>query len=329
MIRFSLLCLVGDLLRPFDMNKISISHFLYGIFGILVAVWILWGAVVLIKRLLPAKESFTSSGVSTTNIAPAKPTTPQQMEELTYKDHLPAYVLDTSRVERPFLTDPINSLDDYEYNLVFQNEGSREISQQSKNALTSAYPMDWSALPPASAVFQAGKSDMEQARPSDPIPTDTYKAIEAASLNPPDNDEIEEEEKKILATYAPKHAGDLTTYNVEDAKELIQKIYGAKGQVAEIVEKPNNVYEVVGVQSKNPKVRFEDEPAEAAGGQMYNNPTSFNTIAVPQAAADTSAALDPFYEPRNGVRASKANYTQWTPGLERMFAPTYPKTNWN
>ena len=40
------------------------------------------------------------------------------------------------------------------------------------------------------------------------------------------------------------------------------------------------------------------------------------------------AGLDPFFQSRNRVRDGKYDYTEWTPGLERMFAPTYPLKSW-
>ena len=317
------------------MKKITISKFLYGMVGVLIAVYVCWFIASHIFRRKP--EYFTPGGAQeqlaskNTEVAPVsdEPKSKEALKYLSDKDKLPPLVLDTGRVERPYLVDPINSLDDYEYNLVFQNEGSRELSTETKNALTSAYPMDWAAMPPSAAVFQAGKSEMFNAPPTAQIPTDTYKAIEDASLMPPDMDALEDEEQKILATYAPKHAGDLTTYDVEDAKELIHKIYNARDQVPEISEQGNNVFQILGVQPKHPKFTYEDEPAPSVGGQMYSNPKAFDVIAVPQAPADTSAALDPFYEARNSVRNTRTDYTKWTPGLERMFAPTYEHRDWS
>ena len=54
-----------------------------------------------------------------------------------------------------------------------------------------------------------------------------------------------------------------------------------------------------------------------------------DVIEVPYTASDLAAGLDPFFQPRNSVRDGKYDYTQWTPGLERMFAPTYPVKEWN
>jgi len=41
--------------------------------------------------------------------------------------------------------------------------------------------------------------------------------------------------------------------------------------------------------------------------------------------------LDPFFTPVSQearTRSEKWDYTSWTPGLERSFAPTEPQTKW-
>ena len=97
------------------------------------------------------------------------------------------------------------------------------------------------------------------------------------------------------------------------------------------MEQPNNVYQVNYTRKKDEEIIYEDDaPALGAMGQTYSNPNSFEAnVRVPSAATDTAAGLDPFYEPRTSMRTSKNDYTKWTPGLERMFAPTYEKTKWN
>ena len=53
------------------------------------------------------------------------------------------------------------------------------------------------------------------------------------------------------------------------------------------------------------------------------------SIEVPYTVSDVAAGLDPFFQPRNTVRDGKYDYTKFTPGLERMFAPTYPIKAWS
>lgn len=216
-------------------------------------------------------------------------------------------------IERPYAT-----TDDYEYNAVFRNEGSRELSDNVKNALTSQYPISWENLPPSSAQFQQGQADLYNTpTPTPPAPSQTpYSQIDGSSLTPPDLDAVEEEEKKILATYAPKHTADMAggSYNLEDTNDLINKIYAAKGLEAEVQQDSinPNIYQIVSTsQLKN------------SGQNSYAQQETLPIQTSPQAALDMSANLDPFYEPRTGTRNNRNDYSSWSPELNRMFPPSY------
>jgi hypothetical protein len=121
----------------------------------------------------------------------------------------------------------------------------------------------------------------------------------------------------------------MTTYNVNDAMELIDKIYESKGEIATVYHKKDtNIYEITGVRKKDEKILYEDEEAPASNAAVRKAGEA--TIDVPPTAVDVAAARDPFYDPTMGgkSRIGKWDYTGWTPGLERMFAPTDPRQNW-
>jgi hypothetical protein len=254
-------------------------------------------------------------------------------------------VIMDQRVEAPYIQNPIYSVDDYEYNLIFQNEGDKELSKKEINRLTAQYPLDWSVQPPNSAVFQKGvaelrQRDKERAIKSDPtegfqdsaVPSskpmtlNPYKEIEGESLTPPDTTAVEMEERKIIQTYQPAKADSLTTYDLEDAKTLISKIYDAKGLIPTIVQKPDNVYEVIGTRRKDEKIVYEDEEAPASKEPVQKAGEA--TITVPPTALDVAVGLDPFFTPEPSTRTNRWDYTKWTPGLERTFAPTFATENW-
>ena len=111
-------------------------------------------------------------------------------------------VLDTSKDATmfPYTTSPINSLDQYELEAVFDNEGDRELKQQQINQMTRRYPLDWSNLPPNSSKFQSGQAKYIEgfsAKASAENPEEAYKAIGDGNLVPPDTLEMEKQEKKI------------------------------------------------------------------------------------------------------------------------------------
>jgi hypothetical protein len=243
----------------------------------------------------------------------------------------PTSVIMEQNLDAPYVKKAILDVDDYEYNLVFQNEGDREMTKALQNKLQSQYPMDWSTQPPSSAFFQAGKKRLEESFANAPVNQRTkgenpYKEISGDSMTPPDTSIQEMEERQILQTYQPKKVGDLTTYNLEDAQELIQKIYNAKGLIPEVRHKDGNIYEIVGTRRKDEKVVYEDEEAPAQQAPVQSAGEA--TITVPPVAADVSVGLDPFFTPSASTKLDRWDYTKFTPGLERMFAPTYPTVEW-
>lgn len=222
---------------------------------------------------------------------------------------------------------PIQSVDDYEYNSIFQNEADRELTKELRNKLISQYPMHFSVLPPSAPQFVSNTEGFEDGSGNASVDMQTrdnpYNAISHSSVAPPDTLTAEQQERSLLKPYAPKKAGDLTTYNVEDAMEVIKKIYDKKGEIPDVKKRENNVYEIVGSRKKDEKIVYEDTDTDSP-------PISTNAdIKVPSVVNDLSASRDPFYEMKDrNTRQDKWDYRQWTPGLERMFAPTEPRANW-
>lgn len=233
--------------------------------------------------------------------------------------------------EKAYLMDPINNLDDYELSLVFQNQGLKEASKKQISDAMTRYPMDWSNQPPDSQYFQDNQAKFEQQlaeKMTNPPPTSYYKEIDG-DMTPPDTRAMEEEERKILQTYVPEKSKGLLQYSVDDVKEMVNKIYSKKGQIP-VLEKSKqapNTWEIVEVTEKNPHIVWEDDIQRETERQKMQK-RGEEVIEVPYTASDVAAGLDPFFQARNPVRDGKFDYNQWTPGLERMFAPTYPIKSW-
>jgi hypothetical protein len=242
--------------------------------------------------------------------------------------------VDINSAEKPYTTSQIMGVDDYEYSMVFQNESDREVSTDLRNKLMSQYPMDWSTQPPSSSQFQQGMREMFENK-EEVIELDgarnPYTAVTDDSMKPPDTLSMEQEERKIIQTYQPKRVGDLTTYNVEDAMELIKRIYDKKGEIPQVIKKNDSVYEVIGTRKKDEKIVYEEMDGDAPATADPSSVAGENVTMVPQPAVDKNSALDPFYEPNHGgsSRTGRWTYRQWTPGLERMFAPTEAKADWH
>lgn len=228
-------------------------------------------------------------------------------------------------------TKAIRDVDDYDYMAVQANENDRELSKALRDKLMSQRPMDWSGLPPSSSQFQAGLMEsFQNASPTVPDDAKPYQGINGGAMAPPDTDAGEMRERQTLQTYVPKRLSKELTYDVKDADDLIRKIYDQKGLIPTVAhEKGTNVYEIVGVRRKDEKIVYEGDEAPASSRPVQKAGEA--TIQVPSAAVDMAASKDPYYDTTPGgskTRMGKWDFQAWTPGLERMFAPTEPKQNW-
>ena len=237
----------------------------------------------------------------------------------------------------PYERRPINSLDDYEYiddyeyNLVNKNENDREITKDLRNKLMSQYPMDWSTHPASSSYYQKGLKETFKNQQTDVSGVDEiFKNINAKEVLPPDTDSTEMNERQDLQTYQPKATKDLTpSYDIDDAYTMIKKMYDAKGLDPQIEHKKDtNIYEIIGVRKKGEEVQYEDELGDARVSSEPVRDNQESVTVVPQAAKDLLYDSDPFYNKQESTRTGKWDYTKYTPELERMFAPTYPLSQW-
>lgn len=234
--------------------------------------------------------------------------------------------------EKPYLMNPIDDLDDYEMSLVFQNQGSKTASKKQISDAMTRYPMDWSVQGPNSQYFQDNEAEFEKKVAEDiknPPPTKMYKEIDGSDMTPPDTAAMEAEEKQILQTYKPECSKGLLQYSVDDVKALIDRVYDKKGLVPVIEQSKQgpNIWEITEVKEKNPVIVWEDDVQKETERQKMDK-RGEEVIEVPYTAQDVAAGLDPFFQARNPVRDGKFDYYKWTPGLERMFAPTYPIKAW-
>jgi hypothetical protein len=215
------------------------------------------------------------------------------------------------------------NVDDYEYNMVASNEGERDISPATRKMLLSSYPMDWSMHPPSSTYYEQGLAAFKESfqNPS-PIPN-IYRKIDGSNMIPPDLEGMELKEREMLNTYTPKNPSSLTTYDAADAKELVDKIYAAKGKKASMKQVGDNVFSITSVHDLTPPPEEDLAPATSEASSL----TGENTIVLPEITYSTKS-MDPFFTPNESDRLTKTDYTAWTPGLERQFAPNQTMEHW-
>ena len=234
---------------------------------------------------------------------------------------------DDTDVVLPYIQDPIDSIGDYEYNMVFQNESDKPLTAKERSALMSQYPLDWSGYPSSAAQFQAGlRESFENATPNVPDDAKPYQNISGSTMSPPDTGALEAEERKILMTYKPTFPPDPTAYDPEDVNDVVTKIYAKKGLKPEIRRRGDtNVYDIVEARPIDEKVEYEDSPVAAASSAAVPG-AGEEPIQAPAAGGEVP---DRFFQDMKGVgTGNKWDYTAWTPGLERMFAPSNEQKAW-
>jgi hypothetical protein len=227
----------------------------------------------------------------------------------------------------PYDTGRINDLGDYEMNYIYSNESDKPLEKKVRDQLMSQRPMDWTGYPPSSSQFQAGlRESFENAKPHVPDDAKPYENVSGDNMSPPDMSAVEKDERKILQTYKPTFPPTATSYDPRDAAKLIKELYDAKGLIPQVKHKEGtNVYEIVGTRKKGEKVVYEDE---AAATTTSNASAGEGNIQVPYAVNDMmTSTKDNFYDKAAGKK-NPWDYTSWTPGLERMFAPSEPRTEW-
>ena len=213
--------------------------------------------------------------------------------------------------------------DTYELSQVFNNQGSKTASKKQISDAMTRYPLDWSVQGPNSQTFQENQAKYENESKNrvDPEPF----INQPADMLLPDAASLEEEEQKILKTYKPESSKGLLHYSMNDVTHLLKKIYDKKGLIP-VIEKSKqgeNIWEIVEVKEKNPKIVWEDD-----GTRDKMTQRGEDVIGVPYTVSDIAAGMDPFMHTRNRVRAGPHEIKENTE-LGRMFQPTFPIPQWN
>ena len=229
---------------------------------------------------------------------------------------------------------PIDKVDDYEYTRIFQNENSArgQLSKANVNSLITEKQLDWSNLPFNSEDRARGESDFLAERADsahrDPKTGVFFKGISGADLAPPDEDEAEIREKAALKSYEPSSATSLLEHNTEDIAEMVKKMYAEDPNWEPVVEKVgDNQFRVTELRPKPRKEKWaenQDMTVERAKAD-----------ALVDAKVDVEGGNnDPYFDKQGVIDYSNnrfweyKDFKKWTPGLERMFAPTLDTTNW-
>ena len=211
--------------------------------------------------------------------------------------------------------------DTYELAQVFNNQGSKTASKKQISDAMTRYPLDWSVQGPNSQIFQENQAKYDSKNRVDPEPF----INQPTDMLLPDASTLEDEEQKILKTYKPESSKGLLHYSMNDVTHLLKKIYDKKGLIP-VIEKSKqgeNIWEIVEVKEKNPKIVWEDDGIRDKMTQRGEG-----VIGVPYTVSDIAAGMDPFMHTRNRVRTGRHEIKENTE-LGRMFQTTQPVPQWN
>ncbi len=198
-------------------------------------------------------------------------------------------LLDTSsNYQRPYVTSEMDQ-PDYEGNFsggmdqlyLDKYEGGIGPTRDAMNTVLRQFPFDWSNAPPGARVFQEQNAlyleKENQVRNAQvlPEPFMTTTDLNVARLLPAPAPAVNlsnqegfadakpsvPPEDKVLKAYKPILPSELGKMAPEDAELFIQQYYDKKGLVPEIEKSPehDNVFHILSLQDKNPKIVWEDE----------------------------------------------------------------------
>ena len=230
---------------------------------------------------------------------------------------------------------PINKLDDYEYTRIFQNENSPrgELSKTTVNSLMAKNQLDWAKLPFNSDTRKTAEDEFVADRADnafrDPKTGVYFKAIEGFSVNPPDIGALDEAEKAKLEPFESKPTEHLLKHDIDDVAALVKKMYADDPNWEPVIEKVNeHEYRVSELRPKPRKEHYageEDQTIERA--KENGNIQAQVTV--------EGGNNDPYFDKKGVIDYSNdrfweyKDFKKWTPGLERMFAPTLDTGKWS
>jgi hypothetical protein len=151
--------------------------------------------------------------------------------------------------------------------------------------------------------------------------------VNGDGMTPPDVYEREIKERSILNTYKPSQVEKPTEeQELSTVGKLVRKLFANDKEYIPVVEKVgDNKYEINEYIPKNEK---RNEPTHTT------LETAVADGLIPNVQIFDSNRTDPYFY-KTGVADKDNNafwkyqdFQKWTPGLERMFAPTFDQKDW-
>ena len=233
---------------------------------------------------------------------------------------------------------PINKLDDYDFTRIQELERAPRnsvASQESKNALTAQNILDWATLPFNSEKKAEAENEfwsgIQEAGFREPKTGVFFANMEGKTVLPPDEDALKQREKALLAAYKPT---DVTQHTVDSETErvakLVNDVYANDPNWEPVITKTGeNQWAVTELRPRARKEKWEEQDTtERALVEGSLDPK------VKMEILNKMNSTDPYFDKKGVVDQDNArfwkyeDFGKWSPGLERMFAPTKDTKEW-
>lgn len=234
---------------------------------------------------------------------------------------------------------PIKKLDDYEYTRVFKSESPQRtgLSPETKSEMLARHVLDWPKLPFNSQDRATREDEFVTGRMeggfTDPASGVFFQNLHNPQIVSPAEEAAKLREQAILAQYQPT---DISTHIIDSDTAAVAKLvhdeYANDPNWEPVVSRVDeNKWEVRELRPKSKKEKWEDAQTITLAAAE----ASQQVVAPPSLQISDRLADDPYFD-KSGV-ADKSNdrfwkysdFNKWTPGLERMFAPTFSQEQWS
>ena len=234
---------------------------------------------------------------------------------------------------------PIDKLDDYEYTRVFKTESPLRngLTPETKNDMLAKRVLDWAGLPFNSQVradkedeFVAGRMESGFTDPASGV---FFKSIDNPQITTPNEEAAKMRERALLAQYQPT---DVSTHIIDSDTAAVAKLvhdqYAGDPNYEPVVSRVDeNNWEIRELRPKSRKEKWEDAQTVSLAAAE----SSQQVLPTPSLSIRDRLQDDPYFDKagvtdKDNDRIWKySDFNKWTPGLERLFAPTFSQKDWN
>ena len=230
----------------------------------------------------------------------------------------------------------IYKLEDYE---LPNRDRNNQLLKQQKSSDIAQYQMDWPNMPYDSDARANFEDQFVENRMNagfrDPKTGVFFNNLEGSQVAPPDQDAVALREAKMLSDYQPT---SLTVHQVDDETERVAKVvaqtYKDDPDWEPVVEKvAEHQYRVRELRPRARKTEWEGEQdmtvEDAQHQGLLTGGSTKAQINVQKSEGDPYFAKDGVADYANNRFWKYNEFDKWTPGLERMFAPTNDTQQWS